>query len=502
MLSDVSTRLRSVLETLSKRGRLSKTDVNTALNDVKTILLEADVAVPVVRDLINRLQTKAQGTEITQSVNPAQQMVKLVFDQLVQVLQTTATTATASDKHSVLALSPPPTVIVMVGLQGSGKTTTTGKLGYWLHKQSNKRVLLAATDTRRPAGQEQLAILAKRASVDCVDVVSGESALSMAVRGYELAQKKGYDVYIVDTAGRLHTDADLLHEIKSIRDALTPQHVIFVADGLSGQDAVTAATQFNDVVDLTGFILTRLDGDGRGGAVLSLPWMLKKPIHFLGNGEHLDALEQFDADRIARRILGMGDIISFVEKAQAMQAEEQQKRTIARLSRGKFTLADLRSQLQQMANMGGISQIMSALPKMGMGAMAMVKNPEQHAASVGFDDKGVKHNIALINAMTKLERNNPHILQASRKRRIAKGAGLTVNDVNRLLKMHQKMAGAVKKMTKGKSASMFKNLLQAEANNPMATETTGVPNLDLSLPENSDVNALTRKLSQAMQSKP
>ena len=396
-------------------------------------LLEADVSLPVTRDFVKRVQKKATGASVTKSITPGQQVVKIVHDELIATLE-------GEGDPGALKIDNPPAPVLMVGLQGSGKTTTTAKLARRLTEREGKRVLMASLDTNRPAAMEQLAVLGTQIGVDTLPIVQGQSAVEIAKRAKQQATLGGYDVYLLDTAGRLHIDETLMDEVLAVRNATSPRETLLVVDGLTGQDAVNVAAEFDGKVGVSGVVLTRMDGDGRGGAALSMRAVTGKPIRFVGLGEKTDALETFDPKRVAGRILGMGDIVSLVEKAQEVLEVEQAERMMKRFQKGLFNMNDLKMQLDQMLKMGGMQGVMGMMP--GMGKMS--KQVEQ----AGFDDSMLRQQIALINSMTKKERANPAILQASRKKRIAKGAGLQVSDLNKLLKQHRQMADMMKKMGK------------------------------------------------------
>ena len=434
MFESLSDRLGGVFDRLTKQGALSEADVDAALREVRTALLEADVSLSVARDFVKAVKVKATGQAVTKSVTPGQQVVKIVHDELVRMLA-------GDDEPEALKIDNPPSAILMVGLQGSGKTTTTAKLAKRLKERNGKRVLLASLDTNRPAAMEQLAILAGQIGVDSLPIVKGETAVQIARRARTQAAMGGYDVVFFDTAGRLHIDEVLMDEVQAVRDIVQPREVLLVVDGLTGQDAVNVAAEFDGKVGITGVVLTRMDGDGRGGAALSMRAVTGKPIRFVGMGEKMDALETFEAERVAGRILGMGDIVALVEKARETFEVEQAERMARRFSKGLFNMNDLRAQLEQMLKMGGMQSIMGMLP--GMGGMAKA------AEKAGFDDRMLKRQIALIQSMTRKERANPDLLQASRKKRIAKGAGMEVSELNKLLKQHQQMAEMMKKMGKG-----------------------------------------------------
>lgn len=447
MFENLSERLSGVFDKLTKQGALSDEDVSVALREVRVALLEADVSLPVARDFIKAIQAKATGQAVTRSVTPGQQVVKIVHDELVHFLA--GDDARAGD----LKIDSPPAPILMVGLQGSGKTTTTAKLAKRLTEKNKKRVLMASLDTNRPAAMEQLAILGQQIGVDTLPIIKGENAVQIAKRAKQQATLGGYDVYMLDTAGRLHIDDALMDEVQAVRDVATPRETLLVVDGLTGQDAVNVAQEFDQKVGVSGVVLTRMDGDGRGGAALSMRAVTGKPIKFVGLGEKMDAIEEFHPDRIAGRILGMGDIVSLVEKAQETIEAEQAERMMRRFSKGQFNMNDLKSQLEQMMKMGGMEGIMGMMP-------GMTKMSKQIEAAGGIDDKVFKQQIALIQSMTKKERANPQILQASRKKRIAKGAGMEVSELNKLLKQHRQMADMMKKMGKMGKGGMMKKAMQ------------------------------------------
>jgi len=445
MFESLSDRLSGVFDRLTKQGALSEEDVKTALREVRVALLEADVSLPVARDFIKRVQDQATGQAVTKSVTPGQQVVKIVHDALVETL-------TGEEDPGALKIDNPPAPILMVGLQGSGKTTTTAKLAKRLKEREGKRVLMASLDVNRPAAMEQLAILGTQIGVDTLPIVKGEDPVAIAKRAKTQASLGGYDVYMLDTAGRLHIDQELIAQAAAVRDVAQPRETLLVVDGLTGQDAVNVATEFDDKIGVSGVVLTRMDGDGRGGAALSMRAVTGKPIRFVGLGEKMDALETFEPDRVAGRILGMGDIVALVEKAQETIEAEQAERMMRRMAKGQFNMNDLRMQLEQMLKMGGMEGMMSMMP--GMGKMA------KQVEEAGFDDTILKRQIALINSMTKKERANPKILQASRKKRIAAGSGLEVSELNKLLKMQRQMGDMMKKMGKMGKGGMLKQAMK------------------------------------------
>ncbi|MEO1197358.1 MAG: signal recognition particle protein [Pseudomonadota bacterium] len=444
MFESLSERLGGVLDRLTKQGALSEDDVKTALREVRVALLEADVSLPVARDFVKAVTEKATGQQVTKSVTPGQQVVKIVHDELVHVL------AGDNAEPGELKIDNPPAPILMVGLQGGGKTTTTAKLAKRLAEKSGKRVLMASLDTNRPAAMEQLAILGTQIGVDTLPIIAGQTPVDIAKRAKQQATLGGYDVYMLDTAGRLSIDEELMAQVEQVRDVATPRETLLVVDGLTGQDAVNTAENFDDRIGISGVVLTRMDGDGRGGAALSMRAVTGKPIKFVGSGEKMDALETFEPERVAGRILGMGDIVALVEKAQETIEAEQAERMMKRFQKGQFNMNDLRRQLDQMQKMGGMEGIMGMLP--GVGKM------QKQMAGAGIDDSVLKRQVALINSMTKKERANPALLQASRKKRIAKGAGLEVSELNKLLKMHRQMADMMKKMGKMGGKNMMRQM--------------------------------------------
>ena len=444
MFENLSDRLSGVLDRLTRQGALTEDDVRTALREVRVALLEADVSLPVVRSFVRAVQKKATGQAVIKSVSPGQQVVKIVHDELVAMLA-------GEEEPEALKIDSPPAPVLMVGLQGSGKTTTTAKLARRLSEREGRKVLMASLDTRRPAAMEQLQVLGQQIGVDTLPIVQGQSAVDIAKRARTQASLGGYDVVLLDTAGRLHIDAALMEEVSAVKAAVSPRETLLVVDGLTGQDAVNVAEEFDGKLAISGVILTRMDGDGRGGAALSMRAVTGKPIRFIGTGEKTDALEPFHAERIAGRILGMGDIVSLVEKAQETLEAEQAERMMRRFQKGQFNLNDLKTQLEQMQKMGGMESVMSMMP--GMGKMA------KQMDDAGMDDSVIRRQIALIQSMTRAERANPQILQASRKRRIAAGAGQEVADLNRLLKMHRQMADMMKKLGKKGGRGMLKQAL-------------------------------------------
>jgi signal recognition particle subunit SRP54 len=439
MFDGLTQRLGDVFDRLRRHGALSEADVTAALREVRVALLEADVALPVVKDFINAVREKAIGQDVVRSVAPGQMVVKIVHDYLVEIL--------GSDAVDISLQAVAPVVILMVGLQGSGKTTTTAKIALRLKTRERKKVLMASLDVQRPAAQEQLAILGRQIEVDTLPVVAGQQPVAIAQRALTTGKLQGYDVVLLDTAGRLHIDEALMLEVAAVRDVSQPHETLLVADAMTGQDAINVAKSFNDRVGISGVVLTRVDGDARGGAALSIRSVTGKPIKLIGVGEKIDALETFHPDRIAGRILGMGDVVSLVEKAAETVDRDEAEKLAAKLEKGNFDLDDLASQLKQLRKMGGMSGMLSMLP--GVGKIKKQLN------EANLDDSVIKRQEAIISSMTKAERKNPKLMNASRRRRIAVGSGSSVQDVNRLLKQHQDMAQMMKKVSKlGKKGFM------------------------------------------------
>ncbi len=433
MFDALSDRLGTVFDRLKGRGALKEQDVRDAMREVRIALLEADVALPVVRRFIDQVTEAAVGQNVLRSVTPGQQVVKIVNDAIVEML--------GGDEPSELDLNAaPPVVIMMVGLQGSGKTTTTAKLGKLLKEKHGKKVLMASLDVNRPAAQEQLKVLGEQVDVLTLPIVAGQQPTEIATRALQSAKLQAIDVLLLDTAGRLHVDRQLMDEMQAVAGISTPKEVLLVVDSLTGQDAVNVAQAFTAQVPLTGVVLTRMDGDARGGAALSMRAVTGKPIKFAGTGEKLDALERFDPARVAGRILGMGDVVSIVERAAEAIQQEDADRMAERMAKGQFDMTDMADQFRNMRKMGGIGALAGMLPGMKKAKAAM--------DSSGMDDKVLIHLEALIGSMTPKERQRPELLNAKRKIRIAKGAGMQVQDVNKLIKMHQEMAGAMKKLKK------------------------------------------------------
>ena len=438
MFEGLSDKLSGILSGLTRRGALTEDDVNAAMREVRRALLEADVALEVVRSFTDKVRARAVGAEVIKSVSPGQQVVKIVHDQLVEML--------GSDAEVIDLNAAPPVGLLMVGLQGSGKTTTTAKIARRLTQRDRRRVLMASLDTRRPAAMEQLAVLGKQVGVDTLPIVAGQSAVQIARRAMEAARLGGYDVVMLDTAGRVTVDEALMTEAAEVKAATNPHEVLLVADALTGQDAVNTARAFDQRLGVTGIVLTRMDGDARGGAALSMRAVTGKPIKLIGTGEKVDALDEFHPARVANRILGMGDIVSLVEKAAENIDQDKAMALAQKMRKGKFDLEDLRDQLAQMEKIGGIGGMLGMLP-----GVAKMKSQLENA---NLDDKIIKRQRAIIDSMTPAERRNPDILKASRKKRIAAGSGAKVEEINKLLKMHRQMADMMKMMGGGKGKGM------------------------------------------------
>jgi signal recognition particle subunit SRP54 len=433
MFDSLSDRLGGVFDKLRGRGALKEQDVRDAMREVRIALLEADVALPVVRRFVDQVTEKAIGVEVLRSVTPGQQVVKIVNDALVETL--------GGDTTPELDLNAtPPIVIMMVGLQGSGKTTSTAKIAKLLKEKHGKKAMMASLDVNRPAAQEQLKVLGEQVGVATLPIIAGQQPTEIATRAMQSAKLQAVDVLLLDTAGRLHVDQQLMDEMKAVAAISTPREVLLVVDSLTGQDAVNVAQSFSGQVDLTGVVLTRMDGDARGGAALSMRAVTGKPIKFAGTGEKLDAIEVFQPARVANRILGMGDIVSLVEKAAESVKLEDAEALAKRMEQGKFDMNDLRMQLKQMQSMGGLGALAGMMPGMKKAKAAM--------AASGMDERVLLRMDAIIGSMTIKERSNPALLNAKRKIRVANGSGTQVQDVNKLLKMHQEMGKAMKQIKK------------------------------------------------------
>ncbi len=443
MFENLSQRLTKIFDGLRHRGSLSEDDVRTAMREVRVALLEADVALPVVKDIIKDITTEAIGKEVLESITPGQQVIKIVHDHLVKLL--------GGEAQALTLQATPPVVIYMVGLQGAGKTTTAAKLALYLKEKQGKSVYMASTDIYRPAAREQLAQWGTQIDVPTLPIEAASKPLDIVKAGYKEAKLSGADVYIVDTAGRLHIDQDMMDEVKSLEKAVPGTEILLTADALTGQDAVNVATHFQEHLKLTGIILTRMDGDSRGGAALSMASVTGCPVKFSGTGETVDGFEVFHPDRVANRILGMGDVVTLVEKAAASIDEEEAKKMAQQMQSGTFTLDMMKAQLEKMSSMGGLGSMMNLIP--GLGKM------QDQLSQAGVDDKMVAKQIAIICSMTKKEKVYPKVLNGSRKKRIAAGSGTSVMEVNRLLKQFRDMETMMKRMKKmGKKGMMMQHL--------------------------------------------
>ena len=472
MFEGLSEKLSGIFDALTRRGALSEEDVAVILREVRRALLEADVSLDVVRGFTEKVRAAAVGANIVKSVTPGQMVVKIVNDVLVETL--------GSDAAPIDLNAPAPVAVMMVGLQGAGKTTTTAKIALRLKTRQNKRVLMASLDVKRPAAQEQLAVLGRQAGVDTLPIVPGQTPVQIAQRAEQTARLQGYDVVMFDTAGRTHIDEPLMAEMAEIKAAARPHEILLVADALTGQDAVNLAKNFDERVGVTGIVLTRIDGDGRGGAALSMRAATGKPIKLIGTGEKMDALDEFDPRRIANRILGMGDIVALVEKAAESIDAEKAQRIADKMRKGKFDLEDLADQLAQFDKLGGLGGVMGLLPGMG-------KIKEQ-MASARIDDKIIKRQRAIILSMTPQERRNPDVLKASRKKRIAAGSGMKVEDVNKLLKQHRQMADMMKQLGGAKRGALGK-MAQAFGLGGGGDPLAGMPQ-----PTPEQIDAMTRQM--------
>lgn len=432
MFDTLSNRLGNVFDRLKRRGSLSAGDVEEAMRDIRVALLEADVALPVVKDFIASVKDKAVGQEVLKSITPGQMVVKIVNDHLVELL--------GGETAELNLDGSPPQVLLMVGLQGSGKTTTSAKIAHRLKTKDRKKVLLASLDVQRPAAQQQLQVLADQTGVKGLEIVLGQQPVDIASRAKETAEREGIDVVILDTAGRLHVDDALMVELEAVRDKVRPHETLLVADSLTGQDAVHLAKSFHERIGISGIVLTRMDGDARGGAALSMRAVTGQPIKLVGIGEKIDEIEPFHPERVASRILDMGDVVSLVEKVAETVDKDEAEALAARMQKGKFDLDDLATQLRQMTKMGGMNSILGMLP--GIGKI------QKEMAKAKIDDKVIGRQLAILSSMTPKERKNPQVLHASRKKRIAAGSGTQVQDVNKLLKQYQQMQTMMKRMKK------------------------------------------------------
>ena len=444
MLESITQKLGSVFDKIRGRGALTEKDVDAALSEVRKALLEADVAIEAVKVFIENTRKRAVGTEVLRSVTPGQMVVKVVHDELVILL--------GNDEDASLNIDhAPPATILLAGLQGSGKTTTAGKLALWIKNKKNKKVLLASLDTYRPAARDQLRILGDQAGVSVLPEIDGETPANIAKRAKAAAKIQGTDVLILDTAGRQSIDTVLMSELKEINSISNPSEILLVADAMTGQDAVITAKAFKEAVNISGLILSRADGDARGGAAISMRYVTQCPIKFLGVGEKQEEIELFSSDRFARRILGMGDVVGLVEKAEETIEREDAEEMMKKLSSGQFSVNDLLKQLRQIKKMGGMNSLMGMLP--GFGKL------QKKMSAAQMDDKVISHQEAIILSMTNKERRNVNLLNASRRKRIASGSGTSVQEVNRLIKQYLEMAKVMKKMGKQGAGGLLKSLM-------------------------------------------
>ena len=471
MFESLSDKLSGVFDRLTRRGSLTDADVNEALREIRHALLEADVALDVVRSFTDKVRDRAVGANVIKSVSPGQMVVKIVNDVLIETL--------GENAEPIDLAARPPVAIMMIGLQGAGKTTTTAKIAKRLKERHGKRALMASLDVKRPAAQEQLAVLGRQVEVDTLPIIAGQTPVQIARRAMETARIEGYDVVLLDTAGRTHIDEPLMQEMADIKSYADPHEILLVADALTGQDAVNLARSFDERVGITGIVLTRMDGDGRGGAALSMRFVTGKPIKLIGVGEKMDALDEFSPARIANRILGMGDIVALVEKAAAAIDAEQARKAAERIAKGKFDLQDLCDQLAQMEKIGGIGGIMGLLP-----GVAKMKD---QIAKANLDDGMIKRQRAIILSMTPKERRNPDLLKASRKKRIAAGSGAKVEEVNRLLKQHRQMADLMKSFGAGKRGGLMGK----------AAQMMGLGGGGMEMPSEEELKKLQEKLGGA-----
>lgn len=429
MLDNFSNKITKIFNSISGKKFISEDDLAATMREIRIALLEADVSLPIAKDFIEKVKAEALGQQVIKSISAGQMIVKIVHDELVKLL--------GSHRAEINLSSKPPVIIMLVGLQGAGKTTTSGKLALRLKNKNYKKVLVASLDTYRPAAQTQLEILAKKIEVDSLEIISAENPLQITQRAINKAKEVGHDVVILDTAGRTHVNEELMEELTKIKNLANPTEILLVVDAMIGQDAVNIAKNFNERLQLSGIILTRLDGDSRGGAALTMKAATNCPIKFIGVGEKSDELEEFNPDRIASRIVGMGDVVSLVEKAQEMFDVEEMEKSAKKMQKGHFDLDDLLSQIRNMRKMGGIGSMLKFLP----GASQL----KEHVGKLGDAESEMSRQEALILSMTKKERRNPDILNSSRKHRIANGAGSTIQEVNRLLKKYKQMQKMMKK---------------------------------------------------------
>ncbi len=442
MFESLNDSIGKVFSKLKGKGYLAESDINEAMREVRIALLEADVSLSVVKDFITSVKERAVGQEVVKSVSPAQMVIKIVQDALEEML--------GSESEELNLKSTPPVVVMMVGLQGSGKTTSTAKIANQLKNKQNKKILMASLDIYRPAAQEQLATLGKQVNIDSLEIISGQKPADITKRALKEAKLGGYDLLFLDTAGRLHIDEELMGELQQVSQIAQPSEILLVADSLTGQDAVNVATQFKEKVAVSGIVLTRIDGDARGGAALSMKAATGCPIKFLGTGEKISEIEPFHPERIASRILGMGDVVSLVEKAAENVDQEEAKKLEKKMKKGTFDYEDLSKQLDTIKKMGGFGGMMSMLPGIG--------KYKKQMDEAGIDESIINRQQAMISSMTKEERQNPKLMSSSRKKRIAAGSGVSVQELNQLLKQFKQMQTMMKKMSKMGKKGLMRSL--------------------------------------------
>ncbi|HEY0101700.1 MAG TPA: signal recognition particle protein [Pyrinomonadaceae bacterium] len=436
MFESLSDKLKRTLKNLRGEGVLTPEHVDAALREIRLALLEADVNYKVAKEFIAAVKEKAEGQQVWQELKPSEQVVKIVYDELVELM--------GGQSSRLVFTKTLPNVVMIVGLQGSGKTTSTGKIALWLSKNQERKPLLVSTDVNRPAAREQLKVIARATGQSIFEMPESNNPVELAREAYRHAQQTGYDTLLIDTAGRLHIDEELMDELKQIKTETHPVEILFVADAMTGQDAVKSGEQFHAQVGITGVVLTKMDGDARGGAALSIKQVTGQPVKFVGVGEKYDALEPFYPDRIAQRILGMGDVLSLIEQVQSQVDQSEAEAQLKKLQKNEFTLDDFRSQLRQVKKLGSFSKIMKLLPDQLLGGMGMPDLDEEQSAQM---EKELKRTEAIIDSMTREERNDHRILNASRRRRIARGSGVNVSEVNALIKQYVEMRGMMKQLS-------------------------------------------------------
>jgi signal recognition particle subunit SRP54 len=436
MFESLSDKLKRALKNLRGEGVLTPEHVDAALREIRLALLEADVNYKVAKDFIASVKAKAEGQQVWQELKPSEQVVKIVFDELTELLGGTSS--------RLVFTKTSPNVVMIVGLQGSGKTTSTGKIAMWLAKNQQRKPLLVSTDVNRPAARQQLAVIAKATGQSIFEKPESNDPVELAREAFKHAQQTGYDTLLIDTAGRLHIDDELMEELVRIKGETRPVEILFVADAMTGQDAVRSAEEFHRQVGITGVVLTKMDGDARGGAALSIKQVTGQPVKFVGVGEKYDALEPFYPDRIAQRILGMGDVLSLIEEVQSKVNQEEAEAQLEKIQKNKFTLDDFRTQLRQVKRMGSFSKIMKMLPDQLLGGMGMPQMDEEQSAEM---EQQLKRTEAIIDSMTKEEREDHRILNASRRRRVARGSGSTVTEVNQLIKQYVEMRQMMRQLS-------------------------------------------------------